>query len=158
VAVTAALWLALMAKLRPRLAVLVATSACLVPLAIVEFANYQLAEYLGDSFDLRLMFDLSGRSLSEFLAVSPNATVNVLWAGAAGAVLAVWIGWMVARNLARHIWAHAVGFVNPRAVRAVIASCSLLAIASATVVVLRGSNESLDNGLRRKPTVQALSY
>ena len=158
VVVTVALWLALMARLRPRLAVLVATVACLVPLAIVEFANYRLAEYLGDSFDLRLMFDLSGRSLSEFLAVSPHGTVDVLWAGAAGAVVAIWVGWTVARELAKHIWARTVGFVNPHAVRALIASCSLVATASTAVIVVRGASESMDNGLKRKPTVQALSY
>ena len=60
VVVTGALWVALLARLRPRLALLVASVACLAPLAVVEFANYRLAEYLGDSFDLRLMFELLG--------------------------------------------------------------------------------------------------
>jgi hypothetical protein len=158
VVVTGALWLALMARLRPRLALLVASVACLVPLAVVEFANYRLGEYLGDSFDLRLMFELSGRNLSEFLAVSPTGIASdVLWVGVAGAVLAGWIGWTVTKELSRHIWARTIGFVNPHAFRAVIASFSLLAVAATTIVVMRGASDAMDNGLKRKPTVMALS-
>jgi len=158
VVVTGALWVALLARLRPRLALLVASVACLAPLAVVEFANYRLAEYLGDSFDLRLMFELSGRNLSEFFAVSPTGVApDVLWVGVGGAALAGWLGLTVVRELSRHIWARTVGFVNPHALRALIASCSLLTVASVTVVVMRSASDAMDNGLRRKPTVMALS-
>jgi glucan phosphoethanolaminetransferase (alkaline phosphatase superfamily) len=158
IGVTLTLWLALFARFRPRQAVALATMACLVPLAVVEFIYYRLGEFLGDAFDLRLMFELSGRNVSELLAVSTTRPTDVLWTGAAVALPSGWLVWVVARELTRHLWARTVGFVNPHALRALIASCSLIAVASSAVIVLRGASDALDNGLKRKPSVIALSY
>src|SRR5690606_28155775 len=38
------------------------------PLLVADIVMYQLLTYLGDAFDLSLMFDLTGRQPGEFLA------------------------------------------------------------------------------------------
>ncbi len=45
------------------------------PLAIWDFVNYSLLAYLGDAFDLGLMFDLTGRAPDEVFAVASSHLV-----------------------------------------------------------------------------------
>ena len=66
----------------------------IVPLAASDLFSYQLFAYVGDAFDLSLMFDLVGRRPAELLAVGFEHLLRPAWlalAGAAVAAAAVWI-------------------------------------------------------------------
>ena len=76
------LWVCGNARIARRWAVPVACGIALVPALIWNFVTYQLLSYLGDAFDLALMFDLTGRSPSELLAVS--STHLFFFAGLSG--------------------------------------------------------------------------
>src|SRR5688500_14758384 len=56
--------------LRPLAVSFVAFAAAVVPLATADFAAYQVWLYLGDAFDFHLLYNLTGRRISEFFAVS----------------------------------------------------------------------------------------
>ena len=47
-------------------------SGALAPLIIWDFIDYSLLAYLGDTFDLGLMFDLTGRNPNEIAAVASS--------------------------------------------------------------------------------------
>lgn len=73
-----------------------AAGAGCAPLAVADVVRYELDRYLGDAFDLSLMFDLAGRSPSEVVAVAWShvwlpvfLTLGVL-VGAAGLVAYRW--------------------------------------------------------------------
>ena len=42
------------------------------PLLFIDFVNYRLLTYLGDAFDLDLMFELTGRKAGEIVAVASS--------------------------------------------------------------------------------------
>ena len=58
-----ALWLFGRTGLSKPASVIAAVLLAVLPLAIADFLEYQLARYLGDAFDLTLMFDLAGREV-----------------------------------------------------------------------------------------------
>jgi hypothetical protein len=136
----------------PRNAALAAAFVlALIPVAVLDFVDYELSTYLGDAFDLRLMFELAGRSPTEFLAVSaPQVGLFLLGAIAVVSALAgaVWLAKGPLRRgpaLARIRWQSALAFAV------------LVAVAGGSVMVtLRMRSDVLDNGLRRKPAGQIL--
>ncbi len=69
------LWLLSRARLRVAACVTGALLAAAVPLLVAEAVSYQVFRYLGDAFDLGLMFDLTGGSVAELLAVSSSQLV-----------------------------------------------------------------------------------
>jgi hypothetical protein len=130
-------------RLRTASAGLLAICAAAGPLLIADIISYELLAYLGDSFDLALMFDLAGRSTHELLAVSAAHLVTpaILVSGAAGATaFAV-------------IWAQrkTSGAVIRRFGRPLIPLMLLVAGFVAHVWARTGS-DVLDDALRRKPT------
>jgi glucan phosphoethanolaminetransferase (alkaline phosphatase superfamily) len=138
--------------LRGRLAVVVGAAIALLPVVVSDAATYRLNAYLGDAFDLALMFDLAGRDVGEIWAVASDHVllfVGVL--AAAAAVVTVLV--VMVRQWKTRIGRH----VAPPPVRlALRLSLALFVLATVAAVLLRSGSDVLDNGLRRKPTGQWL--
>ena len=124
----------------------------LTPLLIANFLSYRLAAYLGDAFDLALLFDLTGRQPGEMFAVAaphlvkPGLAVIALCAAAAALVWAV--------NRMRRGTASTLP-VPPRVF--LLAVAGFLA-ALAVTTTLRARSDMIDNGVRRKPTGKLLAW
>ncbi len=132
-------------------AAILAVGLSLVPMAVTNFAEYELATYLGDAFDLRLMFELAGGDWREFMAVGWSHVASIVLVGAPLLALTVWAGLVLRRRLAGQPWPRhpSLGAVLVRAVAVVL-------FAAVSTTLLRGSSDVLDNGLRRKPSGQWL--
>ena len=152
VAVALLLWAAARLGLRRWPAMMLAAALALVPVAVADFASYELASYLGDAFDFTLMFDLAGRSPAEIFAVSSAHLSTIAWlAGAAAAALTALV-WFVR-------WCRRTGSPwpdRPGVLRAIATPLVLCVAAMAVTTVLRRGSDVLDNGIRRKPTGQFL--
>jgi hypothetical protein len=157
VAITIVLWLAVALRLTPRYAVTVTMVASIVPVIAVDFINYQLMSFLGESFDLQLMFDLSGRNIWESVAVSSAHLSTLGWAAALASPVLMWAIWVAVGKVSDKIWSKTIGFVNPQGRKTLIAGTVLLVVAGTFLVYARSSSDAVDNGLKRKPTVAAIS-
>jgi glucan phosphoethanolaminetransferase (alkaline phosphatase superfamily) len=147
---------------RNRAAVALAGTLAISPILFAMFVQYRLLTYLGDAFDLGLMFDLTGRRPSELVAVAgPHLVTLAIALGGIVAVLAA-LAWFGRRSQKR---GDSTGNsrraipVNRRG--ATVAAATLLAavllVAGGVLSALvRSSSDVLDNGLRRKPTGQLL--
>jgi hypothetical protein len=139
-------------ELKRKVALPAALALALIPVATADFIAYQLLTYLGDAFDLRLMFDLAGRRPAEILAVVFAHLASFAWVvGGAAAAIAVAV-WTVKRN--NRGPAPSVARLPLR--RALALSSMLLLVGAVGTAALRGSSDVMDNGLRRKPTGQLL--
>jgi hypothetical protein len=121
------------------------------PLLVADILTYQLLSYVGDRFDLSLMFDLSGRRVSEILAVAGQQMVRpagFLVLAAAAAVAAVWL---IHRWMPRD-----VGEVRLPLRGAVTVAVVCLALGSA-VTLARAASDTADDGLQRKASGRALA-
>ena len=145
------LWAAARYELRRWPSLLLAVALALAPVALTDFASYEIASYLGDAFDFRLMFDLAGRNPAEILAVASGHLATVAWLGAASiaalAALVLFVRWC---RRGGEAWPG-----RPSLRRAVAWPLVLCVVAIAVTTVLRRSSDVLDNGLRRKPAGQA---
>jgi hypothetical protein len=124
--------------------VLVAGGA-LTPLVIWTFINYSLLSYLGDAFDLDLMFDLTGRNPGELLAVSSSHLALPALLGS-GAILAVGAAvWAVNRlgEQARRATVHVPWRLAVTALALFVTGFVLAGVSAAT-------SDLLEDGLRRK--------
>ena len=144
-------WFVSWLGLRNRLAVAVASLVTLLPIVVSDAVTYRLHAYLGDEFDLNLMFDLAGRDVREIWAVSSDHLIAMA-GGSAAAIGGMTLVVMVIRQRRQ---TGVLPAVQPMA-RAVWLSLLLLTLATISNVVLRGGSEVLDNGLRRKPSGQWL--
>jgi arylsulfatase A-like enzyme len=140
------LWATTRLRLTHHARLLLVVGGALAPLVIWNFINYSLLSYLGDAFDLELMFDLTGRQVSEMLAVaSPHLVLpGLLSVGAVSGVgAAVWavnrLGNRAHRERGRVSRRTAVG-----AAALFVAGFLAAAVAGAT-------SDTLEDGLRRKP-------
>ena len=119
------------------------------PLLLADAASYQLVRYLGVDFDLGLMFDLTGRSVSEMFAVSSAYLVMPTLVVVAATMIAGAIIWAINRVPGRRSVRPGLRvFVLPLLLA--IAACASLAVAAT-------ASDALENGLLRKPSGQALS-
>lgn len=152
VVVWAALWLlGRLAVPRP-LALGAAFLLALVPVLVANFVQYELMTYLGDAFDFRLLFDLSGRSPGEIVAVSSAHVTRMAWlAAAVGAptALALWI-------TLRHIPAHGRMLEHASLPRSSVVPLITFLAGTVIMTLLRSGSDVLDNGLRRKPAGRLL--
>jgi hypothetical protein len=139
-ALTARLHLTLRARM------LAATIAGVSPLLFVDFVTYRLASYLGDAFDLSLLFDLTGRKPGEFAAVASAHLIGpvllIATAGTAAGGL-VWLVNRMGRQSAAPMPVTASLFLT--AVAFLLGGAVLTAAASM-------SNETFEDGLGRKPS------
>jgi arylsulfatase A-like enzyme len=118
------------------------------PLAVADVISYQLMRYLGVGFDLGLLFDLTGRSVSEMFAVAsshlllPTLLIGLLAASVGGVI------WMLNRLPGPRLAA------PPARAFAVPALALLIGIIVFTVAV--SVSDALTNGLARKPSGGAM--
>lgn len=128
-----------------RFVLLVAGS--LTPLVIWNFISYSLLAYLGDAFDLGLMFDLAGREPGEILAVASSHM-----AAPAGLTLLAVVGVMAASwTVNRFDRRSARGPVRVT-LRLAAAATALTLAGIATSTIGSALDDVLEDGLRRKPT------
>ena len=153
IAVVLTLWLCGHLRLTRGAAITAAIGLSLGPILIADFVAYQLLTYLGDTFDLGLMFQLAGRRPSEIAAVSFAHLTRVAWL--AGIVVVIGAtAWLVRRSIRSAI--SRAGIIVIPARQAMSLSVGLLVVGALCTGVLRSSADALDNGLRRKPTGQLL--
>lgn len=146
VLVAAAWWLSGRLRLTPlahRAAVLMLAAG---PLLVADFVMYQLLTYLGDAFDLSLMFELTGGRPAEFFAVSSQHLLGSSMLVVAAGTVAFGVVW-AANRLGRE---RASRVRPPR--RAFAAAGSMFVLAALTSAAVRAANETFDDGLRRKPS------
>jgi arylsulfatase A-like enzyme len=118
------------------------------PLVAAQILEFQLVRFLGTGFDLALMFDLTGRSVGEMLAVSASHLLIPALLLAGASLLAAGVIWIINKAPA------AVFAPPPLRVLAVPVLVLIGACLALTVAVSRSA--SLENGLLRKPSGQAL--
>lgn len=148
VGLTAALLMALTARARlTRVARFVlVTAGAVAPLVIWDFVTYSLLAYLGDAFDFGLMFDLVGRKPGEILAVTSAhmaAPIALTAASAAGLGALVWL-------LNRFSPGSRTSVVVSR--RLPIGAFGLCLVGLLTAAIASGASDTLEDGLRRKPS------
>ncbi len=133
-------------RLTPLARTLAVSSLALAPAVISDFARYRLVSYLGDAFDLSLMFDLTGRSPNEMLAVAvPHLIAPALLlagVGAAGGAM-VWAVNRINSGRASRVRVPA---------RVFLAAALTFAVTLTATTALRASSDVMENGLRRKPS------
>jgi hypothetical protein len=118
------------------------------PLAIANFIAYRLHEYLGDAFDIGLMFDLTGRRPEEFFAVASAHLGAPLALITGGGVIGAAMVWLLNRFAPGH---RSPLPLTPR--RRIIYSAVMLFFAGLlSTAFLRAGTDVMENGLRRKPT------
>ena len=118
------------------------------PLVAAQIIEFQLVRFLGTGFDLALMFDLTGRSVSEMLAVSASHLLVPALVLAGASVVAGGVIWAINK-------APAEPFAAPPF--RVLAAPALLLVAACVALALAVTvSASLENGLLRKPSGQAL--
>ncbi len=125
----------------------------ITPLVIADFISYQLLAYLGDAFDLSLMYELVDGQSSEIFAVASGpltVPLLVLIAALAATVTAVW-------RLNRRIASRQSDTTFPRFTDARLPIALFIGGAVVTAT-LSATDDVLENGLRRKPSGSVLNY
>jgi arylsulfatase A-like enzyme len=122
--------------------------AAVGPLVAAQILEFQLVRFLGTGFDLALMFDLTGRSVGEMLAVSASHLLVPALVGLAAIAAAAGVIWAINK-------APAAAFTAPP-LRSLLMPALLLAGACVALATAVSFSESLENGLLRKPSGQAL--
>jgi arylsulfatase A-like enzyme len=114
------------------------------PLLVGDVVSYQLARHLGAGFDLGLMFDLTGRSVSEMFAVaSAHLIAPALLVVGLVAVVGT-VVWLVNRRPGPPL--------SPPTMRNVLAPAALVVFTIVAFTVAVSSSDALANGLLRKPS------
>lgn len=140
-------------RLTPAARTVAVVSMATAPLLAADFLRYRLWTYLGDAFDLSLMYDLTGRNPEEFLAVSsthlglPLALIGV---GGAGLGSLVWLLNRIPRGLPR----------TPSRMPPGLAGLGLVLFLGGLVAsaAARQASETMNEGLRRKPSGSLLEW
>jgi glucan phosphoethanolaminetransferase (alkaline phosphatase superfamily) len=152
VIVAFAMWVAARLGAGRRTALSIALVAALLPIAVSDFVSYRLASFLGDTFDLNLMFNLAGRDPAELLAVSSEHLGAVAALAGAGCVLLVGLI-VVWRRRRTPSTGH---LVAPSFGRAMAMPLLLFVVGVVSTTAFRHADDVLDNGLRRKPSGRVL--
>jgi arylsulfatase A-like enzyme len=118
------------------------------PLVAAQIIEFQLVRFLGTGFDLALMFDLTGRSVGEMLAVSASHLLVPALVLAAASLVAGGVLWAINK-------APAAPFPAPT-LRVLLVPALLLVVACIALTLAVSASASLENGLLRKPSGQAL--
>jgi hypothetical protein len=147
VLVAAAMWLLGRFRLTATARRAAIVMAAAMPFVVADFVRYQLASYLGDAFDLSLMFDLTQRRPSEFLAVSYQHLIGPFLMLTAACTAAGGVVWGINRFGPRT--SAATSRVPMRALVAALLPFAMIGVASG---IVRAANETFEDGLRRKPS------
>jgi hypothetical protein len=95
--VVLARWLTASRRLTSAARVIAVMGLASAPIVVMTFIAYRLLAYLGGAFDLSLMFDLTGNSPQEILAVAARHLVGPALLFASAAALAIGVVWAVNR-------------------------------------------------------------
>ena len=155
VGITAAilLWLTSRAGLTRSARFALVGLGAVAPLVIWDFIAYTLLAYLGDAFDLGLMFELTGRSTGEMLAVSSAHLAAPLALTACAVVGLGGIVWALNRfdrGSRRHEAAASRGLLA--------ATCGLFVVGLLTHAVASSTSDVAEDGLRRKGSGQMFTW
>jgi hypothetical protein len=145
------LWALAWLRLRATACTLAGALAAVVPLIAADIIAYRLVSYLGDAFDLALLFDLTGRRVSEIVAVASShlvAPAVVMTGVALSGVTFVWI-------VNRYSSGEPVNRPRLRALRVPVILCAAGVL---TTTAAATSSDVIENGLLRKPAGQALAF
>jgi arylsulfatase A-like enzyme len=124
--------------------------AAIGPLVIANVIAYQLVRYLGDAFDIGLMFDLTGRSIAEMFAVSSAHVAMPALLIAASSVAAAGAIWVLNRTSGPVA-------VRPALLRSLTVPLMVALLAAVTLYAAASSSDALANGLLRKPSGRVLA-
>jgi hypothetical protein len=149
-----ALWACARRRLSRGPASLLAVTAALLPLLVADVVNYSLASYIGDALNLAMLFELSGRSPMELFAVGAVAITILLAAIAAVAALVGGAAWLAQRRSRRA----PARETPPLPRKALFAAAAIVLLGSVLSVAIRAAAAPVDNGLRRKPSGQAIGW
>lgn len=145
-------WLLCRWPLPRRSRFVVTTLAVCLPFALADVVNYEIVRFVGDTFDLSLMFDLAGRQVAEVLAVSVGQAATLAAIVGAGAFVVGFLWWWARRASHRDD-----ATVEPGpAFRDWVILGLVFSVGMTAGTVARGVDPVLDNGLRRKPSGQVL--
>jgi Sulfatase len=125
----------------------------LVTGAILEYevVSYEIVRYLGDAFDLSLMFDLSGRRVDEILAVSSSYLVAPIVGSIAGLAIIGGIVWVAHRY-------SSTASDSPIVFRMLLLPVLTLAAGLVTLTAATTTSDTFENGLLRKPSARLLAF
>ncbi|MBI4526624.1 MAG: sulfatase-like hydrolase/transferase [Deltaproteobacteria bacterium] len=124
------------------------------PLLVADVVSYHIFTYLGAAFDLHLMFDMVGRSLADFWAVT-NA--HLPWLSTfvgCGLLLVVALIWIIAKWAPGGRWSRIEDW--PGWHRSLGWPVLLFLVGLIASTALRLAHDSFDSGLGRKPSGQIL--
>ena len=139
-------------RLTARAAVALALALPLFCLITANVIGYQLVARLGDAFDLSLMFDLTGKSTAEMLAVSAAQIAAPVTAILAAALAVLFVVRAIHRRDRR------AGILpRPYRLRGItVAAVVLIVLSMGATTTARMISPEMDNGLRRKPSTKLL--
>jgi hypothetical protein len=145
------LWLASRLGLAPVPRRFLALTIGISPLVLADLFSYQLLAYLGDAFDLSLMWDLVGRQPREFFAVGAAHLAEPLWLVTAATAIVALCVWALQRRFPGDA-------VPARAPGPAALTVILVVLAGSSGVTAAASfSEPMELGLRRKPSAQAIA-
>ncbi len=139
--------------LRPPAVRFAAFCTGVLPLLIADFFTYKIWAYLGDAFDFRVMYNLTGRRVSEIVAVAAPLMSRPLFVGAlafAGLVALIWL-------LHRFADGSPGAIVLPIPGPALRHCLALTLLSSVGVVSVSVTSEAMGLGLRWTPAGQLFS-
>lgn len=127
----------------------------LSPFIVTDFVTYRLASYLGDAFDLSMLFEMVGRSPLEIFAVGFEHFILPLslFLGLVG--VGAFLTWKLKRS-PENSQGKTKG--KPPMRRIVIESTLLFLFGFFLLSFARITNETFDHGLKRKPSGRLLGY
>ena len=134
--------------------VFVVATLAVAPIAALDFIYYQLWAYLGDAFDVSLLFELTGRHLSEFVAVAAQSALVPLLVLAAALAGVVFLTWLI------HTRTTSASVSDDRPSTTGVLERSVAALGAGLLVVglTAGTSEKYDYGLRRTSAGKVLGY
>ena len=151
--VALALVIASRLMLTPRARVVAVLSLATAPLVAIDFLKYRLLAYLGDAFDLSLMFDLTGHQPAEFLAVSSAHLTTPLAIIALASTIVGCLVWILNRVPRRAVR------VRARVPRDLVIPAALLFLSGLVISAsVRSASDTMDEGLKRKPAGGILDW
>ena len=151
-----ALWVASRLRLNTAGRTFLTLSLTLLPVIVGNFISYELFHYLGDLLNASVLFDLTGRSPAEALAIAMPHMAGPLLVLLVVACAILALGWALNRWVPAPFGPELHEPAGHRRVLRLMAA--LLVIGVTAFAVGRLSHPAIDAGLTRKPSGQALGY
>jgi hypothetical protein len=149
-AASIALYVLARTRLRQRAVIAGAAMFAVAPLLTANVVAYGLLRYVGGAFDLGLMFDLTGRSVSEMFAVASSHLIGPAVSLIAVCAAALATLWAINR-------APGVRF-GPTTARVLAAGGATAVLGAVILTIAVSTSDALANGLLRKPAGGALRF